>query len=441
MHNRLTSLLILSVALGAVSPGVHAQSLETALDLAYRTNPTIRAERARQRATSEATKQAWANLLPQITASGSYDKINGDQVLDSTAFGNTTGPATFPLSFDLNSLATQVTGEQAIFSGFRNINALKQARARVRAGGAQLVSVEQDVLTRAATAYFDVVRDTEVFKANSNNVRVLLRQLDEANLRFEVGEVTRTDVAQAEARLAGARAQLTNSQAQLAVSRAGFVQLVGQNPETLEKAPGLMPVPETLEATLELGRVYAPAVLAAAANEQISSKDIAIAKGALSPTVSFVAQYQYAENTNRSLVSDERFAYGARASIPIFQGGRNISRIREARALNDADRQRIEEARRSVEAQITGAWEQLNAAKASTASAKKQVEANELALKGVRREAQLGARTTLDVLDAEQESLNSVVSLATAERNSRVATFTLLASAGILTLSPGENAE
>lgn len=432
MQIRISILAVALIAGFSGVPDATGQTLEMALDLAYRTNPTIRAERARQRATSEATKQAWASLLPQVTASGSYDKVTGDQVLDSAAFG-AGGGGTFPLSFDLNSLASQVTAEQSVFAGFRNINALKQARSRVEAGGAQLVSVEQDILSRAATAYFDVVRDMEIFKANSNNVRVLLRQLDEANLRFEVGEITRTDVAQAKARLAGARAQLTNSQAQLAVSRASFTQLMGQNPETLDDDPVLLPVPDTREAAIALGRVYAPAVLAAAANEKISAKDIAIAKGALSPTVSVVAQYQYAENTARSLVSDERFAYGARASIPIFQGGRNLSRIREARALNDADRQRIEEARRSVDAQVTAAWEQLAAAKANTASAQLQVDANELALEGVRREAQLGARTTLDVLDAEQEHLNSLVSLASAQRDTRVATFILLASAGILT--------
>ena len=420
------------------SPTVFAQSLNDALDLAYRTNPTIRAERARQRATDEATKQAWANLLPQITAGGSFSEVQQDQTVNNEFFG---GVGSTAQSFEFSPLTGQVSGEQAVFAGFTNINAIRQARARVKSGGAQLVSVEQDVITQAATSYFDVVRDMEIFKANTNNIRVLLRQLDEAKLRFEVGEVTRTDVAQAEARLAGARAQLTNAQAQLAVSRASFMQLIGQLPETLEEAPTLFQTPETLDSALELGRVYAPAVIAAAQNEKASARGVAIAKGAFAPNVALTASYQYAEEPSSITVDDEQFAYGVRASIPIFQGGRNLSRVREARALNDADRQRIEEARRAVETQITAAWEQLSAAKAITVSAQAQVDANELALKGVRREAQLGARTTLDVLDAEQEFLNSVVSLASAERDARVATFTLLAATGILTLEASENAD
>ncbi|MEO1015721.1 MAG: TolC family outer membrane protein [Pseudomonadota bacterium] len=434
-----------SAAMGALLTGLAvsipfagaaaAETLAEALRLAFETNPTIQAARAEQRATGELKSQAWADILPEITAGGSYQEIDNDQTIDASVFDPTDpGPTPVPNSVKLSTLTAQVQGELTVFDGFRNVNALRQAAARVKAGGAQLASVEQDVLLRTATAYFDVLRDTAVYEANLNNVEVLVRQLQEAQLRFEVGEVTRTDVAQAEARLAGARAQLTSSQAQLAVSRALLSELTGQAPGTLAGDPALPTAPETLEQARSLGRGYAPQILAAKANEKASRKGIAIAKSAFAPNVALTSSYQYAEEPSNFVLDDEQFAYGVRASIPIFQGGRNLSRVREARALNDADRRRIEEAERRVDAAIASAWEQLQAANANIASAEAQLAANDLALRGVRREAQLGARTTLDVLNAEQEFLNAEVALAGARRDARVALFQLLTSAGILTL-------
>ncbi|MCA8888149.1 MAG: TolC family outer membrane protein [Parvularculaceae bacterium] len=328
----------------------------------------------------------------------------------------------------------QVTGEQPIFTGFRNYNAIRQARSRVQAGAAQLTLVEQDVLQRGAQAYFDVVRDMEVYQATANNVQVLLRQQEEASLRFEVGEVTRTDVAQADARLAQSRAQLTTAQARLAVSRATFAQIFGMSPATLEENPELPPTPATLDEAMQVAAELSPVIIRAKMTEQASRRGVAIAKGAFSPTVSLTASYQYADEPSSFVLDDEQFAYGARASIPIFLGGLNISRVREAKALNEADRRRVDEADRQARAQVTSAWEQLSAARANINSATSQVAANELALTGVRRENQLGVRTTLDVLDAEQEYLNAQVSLANAERDARSATFTLLAAMGVLTL-------
>ncbi len=417
------------------------ETLGDALRLAFETNPTIQAERAQQRATGELRSQAWADILPQITAGGTYQEIDNTQTIDASIFDPTDpGPTPVPNTVQLSTLTAQVQGELTVFDGFRNVNALRQAAARVKAGGARLASVEQDVLLRTATAYFDVLRDTAVYEANLNNVEVLVRQQDEAQLRFDVGEVTRTDVAQAEARLAGARAQLTSSQAQLAVSRALLSELTGRTPGTLGDDPTLPTAPETLDQARSLARGYAPQILAAKANERASRKGIAIAKSVFAPNIALTSTYQYAEEPSNFVLDDEQFSYGVRASIPIFQGGRNLSRVREARALNDADRRRIEEAERRVDASIASAWEQLQAANANIASAEAQLAANDLALNGVRREAQLGARTTLDVLNAEQEFLNAEVSLAGARRDARVALFQLLASAGLLTLDTASGA-
>ncbi len=416
------------------APGAaFVQTLEEALTMAYQSNPTIGAERARQQATKELKAQAWASALPQVQASASYTKLDQTQSFNQTVFGQA---VVTERDFNLDSKSAQISGEQAIFTGFRNFNAIRAAKARVKAGDAQLALVEQDVLQRAAQSYFDVVRDMKVFEATNNNVDVLLRQKREAELRFEVGEVTKTDVAQADARLAQSRAQLTTAQARLAVSRASFAEIVGEAPATLEADPGLPPAPGSLDEARLVAAQGSPALIRARMAEEASRRNVAVAKGAFAPTVSLTASYQYSEELNSFINNDEQFAYGARASVPIFLGGLSISRVREARALHDADRRRIEEAERRATAAVTSAWEQLTAARANIVSATSQVGANLLALTGVRREAQLGTRTTLDVLDAEQEYLNAQVSLANAERDARNATFQLLAAMGVLGPDP-----
>lgn len=408
-----------------------AQTLEEALSAAYNSNPTIAAERARQRATRELTPQAVAGALPQVTGGVSYTKTDGSQTLNAAIF-DPTATGTTEQEFELATTTYQVSGEQAIFTGFRNFNAIRAARARVRAGAAELALVEQDVLTRAAGAYFDVVRDMKVFAANTNNVEVLIRQKREADLRFEVGEVTRTDVAQADARLAQARANLTTAQARLAVSRASFAEIIGAAPATLEDDPVLPSAPASLDESLSISREGAPSIVRARMAERAQKRNLQVAKGQFSPTVSLTASYQFSDEPSLFALQDEQFAYGARASVPIFLGGLNISRVREAKALHDQSRRQVEEAERRADAAVTGSWEQLQAAKANIQSATSQVAASELALNGVRREAQLGVRTTLDVLDAEQEFLNAQVSLANAERDARLATFQLLAAMGAL---------
>ncbi len=425
-------LLSAGAVIAAMScPPAFAQTLEEALSAAYNSNPTIAAERARQRATRELAPQAIAGALPQITGGASYTKTDGTQTLDASAFDpNATG--SFERDFNLETTSYQISGEQPIFTGFRNFNAIRAARARVKSGAAALAVVEQDVLARAAGAYFDVVRDTEVVSANTNNVEVLIRQKREADLRFEVGEVTRTDVAQADARLAQARANLTTAQARLAVSRASFVEVIGAAPSSLEDDPVLPSVPASLDEALSISRQGAPSIVRPRKAERAQKRNLAVARGQFSPTVSLTASYQFSYYPSLFSLQDEQFAYGVRASAPIFLGGLNISRAREAKALHEQSRRQVEEAERRADAAVTGSWEQVQGARANIVSATAQVEASQLALNGVRREAQLGVRTTLDVLDAEQEFLNAQVSLANAERDARLATFQLLAAMGAL---------
>ncbi len=425
----LSSFAGLIVSLPVLCADAAAQTLEEALSLAYATNPEIAAERAQLDATEEGVAQARARGLPQITAGAGYQKVDNTQSINSDVFGVGAGAR----DFKLDTATAQVSGEQQIFAGLRNVNAIRQAKARTRAGSAQLSLVEQDVLARAATAYFDVVRDTLVLKATENNAQVLRKQFEEVAFRFEIGEVTKTDVAQSEARLALARARMTNAQAQLAISRAAFAEFIGQMPGSLEETPALPDAPATLDDAIAIARELSPVILQAQMREQASRRGVAIAKGEFSPTVSLTAGYQYAEEPSSFIAEDEQFAYGVRMTAPIFLGGLNLSRVREARADNRADRRRITVAERQIEARVTAGWQRLSAARANIVSSQTQVRANALALDGVRREAEIGVRTTLDVLDAEQEYLDAQVALANAERDARAATFQLLAAVGILT--------
>jgi outer membrane protein len=346
---------------------------------------------------------------------------------------DSTQTSTIAQDAKLNSLAGSINAEQSIFTGFRNFNAIKQAGARIRAGGAQLVATEQQVLNDVAGAYFNVQRNMAVYELNKQNVTVLMRQKEMAEARFEVGEITRTDVAQADARLAEARARLSNAQGDLAVARAAYAQLVGRIPGDLEPVETLPELPDTMEAAQALAAKYAPPLVGAREQVEVSRRQIFIAKGATLPSLSLTAGYQYAEQPNSFIDQSEEFTFGARASFPLFLGGANYSRIREATALHKSDQARLAEAERLVEARTISAWERLVAARAVTVSAQASVEANRLALEGVRQEAMVGTRTTLDVLNAEQELLNAEVSLVSARRDTQSAAFALLAAVGVLT--------
>lgn len=424
----LSFMAVAPLALATMTAGpASAETLQDAMALAYQTNPTIRAERARLKATRESKAQAWAGALPQISGTGSYQRV------DSSQTANFTGSGPMPIDSKLNTLSAGVNAEQPIFTGFRNFHAIKQAAARVRAGGAQLVATEQQILNDVATAYFNVQRNMAVHRLTTQNVAVLFRQQEMASVRFEVGEITRTDVAQADARLAGARAELSRALGDLAVARATYAQLVGQAAGELEAVEYLPDLPETLDAAKALAQEFAPAAVGAREQAEISRRQVGIARGALMPSVSLTAGYQYTEEPSSFIGVDEQFAYGARATVPLFAGGANYSRVREAKALHSSDRSLLLEAERLVTAQVTAAWERLSAARAIIVSAAASVEANQLAHEGVTQEALVGARTTLDVLDAEQELLNAEVTLVSAEYEAQAAAYALLAAVGVLT--------
>jgi len=431
---RAKALFVFTLAMGtgvALPAPSAAETLREVLEAVYRTNPNIHAERNRLQAISEADNQAWAGALPQVSASTTYSNVDQDQVVNTEIFGMATQSTRH---YKLDSFSYTLSAEQTLFNGFRNYHAIKQAKSRVRAGEAQLTAYEQQVLRDAATAYFDVVRDMKVYSANSSNVDVLMNQLKDVKVRFELGAVTKTDVSQAEARFAGARSQLAEAKTALMVSRARFRELAGFLPGTLDPTPPLPLLPANEEEALAFASANAPLATAIREEEAASRRQYYIERSALAPSVAFTASYLNADEASSFVDHDEQFAYGVRATVPIFLGGLRFSKIREAKAMNERDRSRIVAVDRQIETQVTAAWEQLFEARSRIDAAQAQADANELALVGVKREAQLGTRSTLDVLNAEQEYLNSTVMLASANRDEQVAAYSLLAAIGGLTI-------
>eukprot|EP00657_Telonema_sp_P-1_P001330 TRINITY_DN1312_c0_g2_i1.p1 TRINITY_DN1312_c0_g2~~TRINITY_DN1312_c0_g2_i1.p1 ORF type:complete len:326 (-),score=63.88 TRINITY_DN1312_c0_g2_i1:127-1104(-) len=310
------------------------------------------------------------------------------------------------------------------------------------AGRAQLQSVEQQVLLDAVSAYMNVVRDEAVVSLNQNNVQVLERQLQASQDRFRVGEVTRTDVAQSEARLEGAKSTLLSAQATLASSRAQYRRVVGRTPATLETPNGKPELPGDLDTAIELAMELSPGVIAAEYGEKAASHAVNQAKGTLLPTVGVGASWS--DVTNSGGVNDagvpvtdqsESKGIGVTVSVPLYAGGARYSDIRRAKQLRSQRLMEIRQAERVAQERVFVAWDQYRAAVGQITSSEAQVRASEIALEGVRQEAYVGSRTTLDVLNAEQELLNARVALVRAQRDEFVAAYSLV-SACLLYTSP-----
>ena len=415
------------VSVLAMTGLANAQSLEETLVLAYNSNPTLQAERARLRATDEQLVQAGAARLPSVSASASIARQHVESDSTFVIGGNR-------LSSNSESDATpknySITAEQAIYQGGQISGQIDQASAAVMAGREALRSTEQTVLVDAVTAFMNVRRDARVVDIRRNNAEVLAQHLQAARDRFEVGEITRTDVAQAEARLSGAQAELSAAQSQLAVSRAAYERVTGQPPATLQEPPALPELPDNLADAAEYAYSASPQLLAAQYSEEAAQHAIRIARGALRPTVSLSASASSARDSSFSGDTRDSTSITGRVSVPIFTGGLNRSRVRAAVAQEEEARFQVREARRVVTEGVTNAWSNYVTSLAVIESSRQAVRANEIALDGVEQEAYVGIRTTLDVLDAEQELLNSRLTLVTAERDSYVAGYQLMQAMG-----------
>jgi outer membrane protein len=414
----LASAALAAVLAGAAAPAF-AETLQEAIALAYRTNPTLLAQRANQRALDETVPQARAGLRPQIDVTGSatYSRVDQDGV---GVVETDTGGVSVGLS-------------QTLYSGGRIGHGIGAAEANVLAGRENLRAVEQQVLASVIQAYVDVQRDIEILNIRQQNLAVLRRQLDESNARFEVGEITRTDVAQSESRLAQSQADLANAQAQLSVSRAAYAAVVGQAPATLVEPPELPGVPADFELALDTGLRDNPGIRAAQYSLQAAEQRVAAARAEYLPSARLTASYGGSGDlTDFDLADRTAFQAGASISIPLFTGGLNQSRVAQAREQANAAQIQIEGQRRTVLQDVSSAYAQVISTRASLTAGEEGVRAATVAAEGVRQEAQVGLRTTLDVLNQELELRSAQVGLISARRNAYVAKALLLTAMGKL---------
>lgn len=407
----------------AASPAA-ATTLEEALVQTYQTNPTLLAQRAELRAVDEGVSQAASNWRPTVTVTGTISDSEG-RVDQGIGFA--------PVSTDATNYGGTVTASQSLFRGFRSINEFRRAQANVRAGRAGLHSVEQGVMLDAISAYHDVIRDIAVVELRQNNVAVLLRQLEASQDRFDLGDSTRTDVAQSEARLSLARANLTVAEAQRTASEAAYERVVGVTPMALEAPDSLPTLPATEEDAMNQALANNPALRAAIEAEVASRRAVDIAIGTLLPSASVTATLRHEEDDDNLETQSDSQTIAGTVTIPLYQSGAEYSAIRAARQTNNANRIRIAETERQIREAVAVAWDALVSTQSVITSSEEQVRANEIAFEGVQQEAQVGSRTTLDVLDAEQELLDSRVSLVRAQRDEQVAAYSLLSAMGELT--------
>ena len=412
-------------ALAALLPGlaaapVSAQSLIDSLSAAYNTNPDLGAQRARLRATDETVAQALANWRPTVRLSGEIGKQYFDYNLRPKA-----------LTLEPRNAAVQIV--QPIFRGGKTVAQTRQAKEDVLAERATLVQREQQVLLDAIAAYSNLVRDDVVVKLRASNVNVLRQQLTATEARFRVGELTRTDVSQAESRVAGAQADLIKSEADLNISRATFVKVIGLKPGALVDPKAFGALPKTEEEVIALAGDVNPGVQAAIHRELSARHQVDLAFGDLLPTVSIVGTARRAYDISFEHDRQDTVTVVGQVSVPLYQGGAEYSRVRQAKQIVSQRMLELDSTRRlTIEAAVR-AWRTWESSKARLDSIAAQVRAAEVALQGVREEAKVGSRTVLDVLNQEQELLNAKVELVRAQNELIIAHFGVLAVIGKLT--------
>ena len=405
-----------------------AETLKEALAATYKFNPRLDAARATQRATDEEVPRALSGYRPSIN--GSADTSYQKSITDPSAAGIAAGAQHSNVEF--NPRGYTIGAVQPLFRGFRTVSAVNAAEATARAGWETLRIAEASVLLEAVTAYGDVVRDTAIVRLRENNVTVLTRDLRATQDRFNVGEVTRTDVAQAQARRAAAVAALDLARANLKTSRATFERVVGHPPSHLVEARATNLLPRTVGENIEISARESPVVVSALYREQSARFAIDLIRGELLPTVQLEANYTKRFDPSIAIDETETTLVTGRVTVPFYTGGEVQARVRQAKHTHIQRLQEIEQARTEVQAQVVTAWSQLEAAKAAVESDTTAVNANRIALAGVREEERVGQRTLLDVLNAEQELLNAEVNLVTDQRNVLVASYAVLATIGRL---------
>jgi outer membrane protein len=436
--------------IAAIPVGAGAQTLPDALVSAYNNNPQLQAERATLRATDEAVPQALANWRPtvQLSVSGGiqHDGIRescaatsgGINLCTSTPVNGQTPPALLPppnltTTDNLSPQTYGLTIQQPLYRGGRTEAQTQQALSQVRAERAHLVSIEQTVLLSAVSDYMNVVRDQAVLDLNINNEQVLRRQLEAAQDRFRVGEVTRTDVAQAEAAYAQAIAGRETAEGTLQISRAGYERDIGELPGKLVAPQGIPELPTSREESTSTASTSNPDVISAQFAQEAAEDTVRLVRGQLLPTVTLNASIQHAkENSTVGLAADS-VSLIAQATMPLYEGGVVYSQSRQAQQTVAQRKSQVDDARRAAIQASAQAWEQLKSDRATIVSLQSQIRAAEIALDGVQQEAAVGSRTVLDILNQEQALFQSRVNLVVTQHDEVVAEFALASALGRLT--------
>lgn len=415
-----------SLCVGLLGGTAGAETLQEALAKAYQNNPTLLAARARLRAIDEGVSEAVSGWRP--TVSINYDV--GKTYSDSSG-GSSSGSGAQNRTPRTGSLSL----EQNVYRGGRTLSQTRRAEQDVLAERARLATTEQQVMLDGGTAFVDALRDEAVLRLNQSNERVLKRQLEATRDRFQVGEVTRTDVAQAESRLARAVADRIQSEGNLVQSRAAYRDIMGDLPGTLQPTKPLGDLPTSQDDTIKQARISNPQVIASRFTERAAVADIDVVKGELYPSINLEGDLSRGNDTSSTDSRRESASITARVSMPLYQAGGVSARIRAAKQTHSQRRRELDAAIRTVIASATGAWQDYQTAVAQIKAFTSEVNSASIALEGVRQEAQVGSRTVLDVLDAEQELLDARVSLVRAQRDEAVASFSVRQQIGTLVAS------
>ena len=410
--------LVLAVGLGTAAlaaPPASAETILGALAKAYENNPDLNAARAGLRATDEGVAIARGGYRPNL-----------DATLDYT----TTDTRTSSVAATTNTTSLGVTFTQTLFDGFQTRNNVRAAQADVFGGRQDLTDTEMSILLSAAQSYADVVQDRQIVRVRQENIEFLREQRNAAQARFDVGEGTRTDIAQAQAELESARALLLSAEAQLKSSIAIYIQVIGASPDNLQKPQPLNAVlPTSAASAVQIGLREHPEILSAQFTVDAAAFAVKAEEGALLPQVSLSGSVKHSDGgTDTSSV-------GATMTLPIYERGITRAEIRQAKETLGQARIQVDSARRQVEQNILTFWAALEASNASIAANQAQVQAAQLALQGVVEERNVGQSTTLDVLETQSNVLSAQESLVESERDAVVNSYSLLSAVGRLTAS------
>lgn len=429
----MASLAVAFLASAILSRSAAADTLEWALVQAYQNNPSLNAQRAALRATDENVPQALSGYRPKLSITTDAGANYAHAV--AKEFGSavlTTNPNS-TRSFVSTSVGANAS--ETLFNGFQTANRVREAESQVMGARETLRVTEQQVLLDAATAYMNLLRDEAILELNRRNVEVLTEQLKQTRDRYSVGEVTSTDVAQAESRLAAGRSSLLGAQSNYVTSQANYRRVIGVPAGKL--APGTSVdrfSPSRLPAAIDQGERLSPSVLAAMYGVDIAQLAVKINEGSLYPNLALNASVQQDTNPEININREFLASVTGQLTVPIYQGGGEYAAIRQSKETLGQQRLNLDVTRDQARATVVQSWGQLEAAKAQIEATTAQVNAAEIALNGVREEARVGQRTTLDVLNAQQELVNARVALVTAQHDRVVASYTLLAAVGALSL-------